>query len=151
MLETQGAACKAVKRVITHSGVGTGNSVTLKRLVTNSDVRTEIDPLDILQSATGRVAKQSERAHGSVASSRGITQKRARADCRVEPADGITPQRQKTIRSVESAGGQAKKGSLPFRCVAARIPAIRCWDNRSRNWQKCKAREPNYDCLKCII
>jgi hypothetical protein len=99
LLEAQRPAYKTVKCLITYSRVGTGNSVTLKGLPPNSNIGTQIEPINVAQSSARSVAEERSRANGRISSSsiekkseRSITsvvgavdvaQKRACTRCRI--------------------------------------------------------------------
>ncbi len=70
LLEAHGPGCKTVKRLITHSDIGTGNGVALKGLPPHRDIWTDIEPLDVSQSATSGVVQERVRANGRIAGRR---------------------------------------------------------------------------------
>src|SRR4029453_7863321 len=63
LLDAHRPGCKTVKRLITHSSVGTGNGVALKCLPPNSDIWADIQPLDISQRAASGVVQERPRAN----------------------------------------------------------------------------------------
>src|SRR5438067_1254572 len=74
-----------------------------------------------------------------------VKEERSRADSRVEAALCLALERKPTNCGIETAGGEAKKGALPLRCVAAGIAAVRRRHNCLRPLWKCKAGEQERD------
>ena len=56
-----------MKRLVTHSRVGTGKSVALESLLANSYVRTYIGPLDVCQRAASGIVQQRPGTHRCIA------------------------------------------------------------------------------------
>ena len=64
----------------------------------------------------------------------------------VKAGFAVAFQREKSNRRVESAGGETKKSTLPFRRIAAGVAAVRCRNDCLRHWAKrkvvkCKTNE----------
>ena len=99
LLKADGSGCKAVKRLITHCGVGAGYGVALKGLPANSDVRTHIDSLDVSQSAASGVVLKRASANGGVAGRR------------------VGKKGERSIRSIVGTGDIAQKRPSASRCI----------------------------------
>jgi hypothetical protein len=113
-----------VKRLITHSGIGTGNGVALKRLPPDGDIWADIYPLDVFQCAasgvvqerarangrvTGRrVAKKGERSSGRVAFARAVAEKGSGASGRIF-IRGVRKERPCANTCAEVAGREAQE------------------------------------------
>ena len=74
--------------------------------------------------AAGRVAQKRPRANGGI-SKRGVGNQGSRTNRRVEVPLHVAPEGKPTNRRIECAGGEAKKGVLPFGCVPSGIAAVR--------------------------
>jgi hypothetical protein len=58
LLKARRTASKSLERLVTHSGVGTGDGIALKRLPADSHVRTDIESLDIFQGSASGVTQK---------------------------------------------------------------------------------------------
>ena len=67
LLETHRPTGKTVKRLITHSNLGTGNGIALKRPLTDSHIGAEIESLDVSQGTASCIVEKCPGAHGCIA------------------------------------------------------------------------------------
>ena len=117
LLKPPRAGRKTLKCLITHSGVGTGKSVTFERLRPDCYVGAYIYSLDVSESAASGIVEKRSRALGCVAAG-GVEQKGGSADSRIF-VSGVQYQRSSANTGIEAAIGNALERKPTNCCVGS--------------------------------
>ena len=67
LLKPHRPGCKTLKRLITHSGIGTGHGVALERLLADSHIGADVHSLDVSERAASHVVEKRSGANRRIA------------------------------------------------------------------------------------
>jgi hypothetical protein len=158
------------RRVVSADGIVLKGTSSIGRVVVARRVKQERSIASSCIVAAGSVLKERERSSSRVLSTSAVEQKRSRArgcifarcvhkqrcsaDAGVEPTVSEAQERIQPKSGVVCAGGQTRKGCLPFCCIPAGIAPIWGRVDCLRQRRKCAKRKEakvKEDCAECVF